>query len=132
MSSSSGENTLTAGQLKQIELELKIYLGVSEGWNKPVCVESVCDSEDEEFEHYNPSLSDKSNLRSNIIIPIDFNDLIPMYLSERQNRYPSIVKRLSNHKKLTELASASKSNPKMIEKSLEKLFTEMKYLLKPK
>ena len=114
----SGENTLTAGQLKQIEIELKIHLGISEGWNKP-----VCDSDDEEFEH-------KTERKSNIIIPSDFNDLIPMYLSERQNEYPLIVKRLSRHKKLTELASASKSNPKTIEKLLESNFQELKNLLK--
>ena len=127
------ENTLTAGQIKQIEIELKIYLGISDEWKKPVCVESVCDSEDEEFDHYKTeSKSIAKSVNHPIIIPADFNDLIPMYLSERQNEYPSIVKRLSRHKKLTELASASKSNPKMIEKSLEKLFTEMKNLLEIK
>ena len=110
---------LTAGQIKQIELELKVYLGVSEGWNQTK-------KEDDEFEHY--KTQEKSH--HNIIIPPDFKDLIPTIKSERQNEYPILIKRLREHKKLTELASACKSNPKTVEKSLEKLFTEMKNLLK--
>ena len=126
-SKDSGENTLTAGQLKQIEIELKLYLGVSEGWNQ-----KPCELEDDEFEHYRTQNLDKTHTKSNIIIPTDFKDLIPMIHSERQNEYPVIIKRLGRHPKLTELASASKSNPKTVEKSLEKLFTEMKNLLKAK
>ena len=141
------ENPLTAGQIKQIEIELKLYLGVSEGWNQPDCVETspdcakTCDSEDEEFDHYRKqNVADCNKLQSGeisksgkiLIIPRDFKDLIPMIKSERQNRYPSIVKRLRTHKKLTVLASACQSNPKTVEVALERSFQELRNLLKTK
>jgi hypothetical protein len=129
------ENPLTAGQIKQIEIELKLYLGVSEGWiQKPPTDEE--DNEDEEFDHYRsqsknqPDCNEISKSGKILIIPPDFKELIPMIKSERQNEYPLIVKRLRTHKKLTVLASACKSNPKSVQKSLERSFQELKNLLK--
>jgi hypothetical protein len=135
-STDSGENPLTEGQIKQIGLEINTYLGVAEGWiKKPPTDEE--DSENE-FEHYSnntkhiPDGSHPDGHPSNIIIPLDFKDLIPMIKSERQNEYHLIIKRLRKHKKLTELAAACKSNPQTVEKSLEKSFQELKKLLKIK
>ena len=102
-------DTLTAGQLKQIEIELKLYLGVSEGWNQ-----KPCELEDDEFEHYRTQNLDKKHKKSNIIIPKDFKDLIPMIHSERQNEYPVIIKRLGRHPKLTELASQANQTQKRL------------------
>ena len=108
---------------------------MSEGWIlKPPTDEE--DNEDEEFDHYRsqsknqPDCNEISKSGKILIIPPDFKELIPMIKSERQNEYPLIVKRLRTHKKLTVLASACKSNPKSVQKSLERSFQELKNLLK--
>ena len=131
---STDEKPLTAGQLKQIEVELKLHLGVSEGWIRPVSKEVIeteadeADEAEEEFDHY----TNKNNAGNpkNIIIPTDFESMLSMIKTERQNEYPLIIKRLKRHPKLSVLASACDLHPTSVEKFLEKLFIELKTVLK--
>ena len=129
---STDEKPLTAGQLKQIEVELKLHLGVSEGWIRPVSknveVIETDAEEEEEFDHY----TNKNNAGNpkNIIIPTDFESMLSMIKTERQNEYPLIIKRLKRHPKLSVLASACDLHPTSVEKFLEKLFIELKTVLK--
>ena len=128
---STDEKPLTAGQLKQIEVELKLHLGVSEGWIRPVSkvvIETEADEAEEEFDHY----TNKNNAGNpkNIIIPTDFESMLSMIKTERQNEYPLIIKRLKRHPKLSVLASACDLHPTSVEKFLEKLFIELKTVLK--
>ena len=124
---STDEKSLTAGQLKQIEVELKLHLGVSEGWIRPLKIETEAD-EEEEFDHYtNENIAGNPK---NIIIPTDFESMLSMIKTERQNEYPLIIKRLKRHPKLSVLASACDLHPTSVEKFLEKLFIELKTVLK--
>ena len=130
---STDEKPLTAGQLKQIEVELKLHVGVSEGWIRPVSknvevIETEADEAEEEFDHY----TNKNNAGNpkNIIIPTDFESMLSMIKTERQNEYPLIIKRLKRHPKLSVLASACDLHPTSVEKFLEKLFIELKTVLK--
>ena len=116
---SNSENSLTFGDLEDIEVDLRMYLGVSDGWK--------VNDDDDEGEHY-ASTSPKQK----VIIPPDFQALVPMIKSERKNEYPSIIKRLTRHSKLPILASACKSNANDVEKVLENLFLEMQIALKTK
>ena len=131
MEQSTDEKPLTAGQLKQIEVELKLHLGVSEGWIRPVSkvvIETEADEAEEEFDHY----TNKHNAGNpkNIIIPTDFESMLSMIKTERLNEYPLIIKRLKRHPKLSVLASACDLHPTSVEKFLEKLFIELKTVLK--
>ena len=95
---------------------------VSDGWALP----AKDNVDDDDFEHY----AKKDKKAPTVIIPPDFEELIPMQKSERANQYTHIIKRLIRHSKLKTLASACKVNPKAVEKALEKCFLEMKNVMK--
>lgn len=117
------EKDLTPGQIKQIEVELKIYLGVTDGW---ILEHKDDDDDTNEFKHYLKG----PQRDATVIVPSDFKELIHLQKSERFNEYSHIMKRLSRHPKLNTLASACKSHPKSIEKAFEKCFAELKKVLK--
>jgi hypothetical protein len=119
------ENALTPGQIKQIEVELRLYLGIENGWAPPPKDDNA---DDEAFEYHLKG----AKRASTVIIPSDFEELIPLQKSERRNQYPHIIKRLGRNSKLNTLASACKSNPKTVEQALEKCFIELKKALKAK
>jgi len=123
------ENALTPGQTKQIEVELRLHLGISNGWIPPESHNNTDDDDanDDEFEYY----AGRKHVAT-VIIPPDFKELIPLQKSERRNEYPLIIKRLGRNSKLSTLASACKSHPKSVEQTLEKCFIELKNALKAK
>ena len=82
------ENALTPGQIKQIEVELKLHLGIANGWTPAPERETLRSDDDDEFEYHLKGATHqngKPSVHLRVVIPPDFEELIPLQKSERRN-----------------------------------------------